>query len=121
MPEAVHVLLCGPQPCPYQEGMHGIWSDAMRTAGVVLYILKWHRGPLDALQASVDVGGDVDSVAALALGIVGGTQGLSLGEDGGIPWFLLEEVEGVEYLAARAQAFEAWLASQSLPLPQWPC
>eukprot|EP00929_Paragymnodinium_shiwhaense_P076050 TRINITY_DN3900_c0_g1_i1.p1 TRINITY_DN3900_c0_g1~~TRINITY_DN3900_c0_g1_i1.p1 ORF type:complete len:384 (+),score=112.78 TRINITY_DN3900_c0_g1_i1:95-1246(+) len=120
MPENVHELLCGLQPCPYQEGMHGIWSDAMRTAGVVLYILKWQRGPLDALKASVDVGGDVDSVAALVLGVIGGTSGLRFGEEGGLPWFLLEEVEGIEYLSARACKFETWLQAQALPVPAWP-
>lgn len=39
----------------------------MRTAALVLYLLKHHQGPLDILRASVDIGGDVDSVAVLAL------------------------------------------------------
>jgi len=115
-------LLCGPQPCPPAAGlscgedgksrMNGLWSDAMRTSSLVLYLLKHHRGPLDILRAAVDVGGDVDSAAALCLGVVGGSSGLKLGKKGGLPWFLVEELEGVEYLAARARKFEAWIEKQ---------
>jgi len=122
MPAQRHELLCGPQPCPPADGigagedgsskMHGLWSDAMRTAAVVLYLLKHHRGPLDILRASVDIGGDVDSIAALCLGVVGGSVGLDFGEPHGLPWFLLEEVEGVEYLHARGKKFEEWIGNQ---------
>jgi len=122
MPPQRLELLCGPQPCPPADGigagddgsskMHGLWSDAMRTAAVVLYLLKHHRGPLDILRASVDIGGDVDSIAALCLGVVGGSEGLDFGEPDGLPWFLLEEVEGVEYLHARAKKFEEWMKKQ---------
>lgn len=125
MPMSVLRLLCGPQPCPHawavaggadgRSPIHGLWTDAMRTAAVVLYLLKFHRGPLDVLLASIDVGGDVDSIAALCLGVVGGSAGLRLGEPGGLPWFLVEELEGVEYLTGRAKAFEAWLETQHLP------
>ena len=62
MPEDVHALLCGQQPHPDLEhvpggqdgtsAVHGLGSDAMRTAGVVLYILRFHRGPRDALLTS---------------------------------------------------------------------
>eukprot|EP00928_Gymnodinium_smaydae_P004138 TRINITY_DN11438_c0_g3_i2.p1 TRINITY_DN11438_c0_g3~~TRINITY_DN11438_c0_g3_i2.p1 ORF type:complete len:415 (+),score=72.67 TRINITY_DN11438_c0_g3_i2:61-1245(+) len=114
----VHELLCGPQPCPMLRGkpagatgttpMRGIGSDAMRTAGVVLYLVKHHRGPVDILRASIDIGGDVDSVAALCLGLLGTTSGLRFGEEGGIPWSLVEGLEGVEYLVGRAKEFEAW-------------
>lgn len=120
MPPEVHSLLCGPQPCPhtlsipvgdigdYGRGlrMHGIYTDSMRTAGAVLYLLSHHRGALDVLRASVDLGGDVDSIAALCLGMVGGSMGLKFGEAGGLPWALLEELEGVEYLVNTARAFE---------------
>ncbi|CAE8623746.1 unnamed protein product, partial [Polarella glacialis] len=122
MPASVLKLLCGPQPCPPADGlscghdgkskMNGLWSDAMRTASLMLYLLKHHQGPLDILRASVDIGGDVDSIAALCLGIVGGSQGLQLGKKKGLPWFLVEDLEGVEYLAARAKVFEAWIAKQ---------
>ena len=92
--------------------MHGIDSDAMRTAAVVLYVVRWHDGPRDALRASIDLGGDVDSIAALALGLVGGSAGLRLGEEGGLPWELLEGLEGAEYLASIARRFSAWVGAQ---------
>ncbi|CAE7244474.1 frmA [Symbiodinium natans] len=124
MPEAVHALLCGPQPHPDLENVpggqdgtsavHGLGSDAMRTAGVVLYILRFHRGPRDALLTSLYIGGDVDSIAALCLGIVGGSEGLQLGQRCGLPWFLVEELEGVEYLVSQASRFEAWLSERGL-------
>ena len=122
MPADVHALLCGPQPCPEagcyagadgKSPMHGLWTDSMRTAAVVCYILKFHRGLQGALLTSVDVGGDVDSVAALTAGIIGGSVGLDFG-DGGVPWKFLEELEGVEYLMARAAEFEQWLVQQAL-------
>ena len=113
MPPAVHALLCGPQPLSkHGRQMHGIDSDAMRTAAVVLYVVRWHDGPRDALRASIDLGGDVDSIAALALGLVGGSAGLRFGEAGGLPWELLEGLEGAEYLASVAQRFSAWVGAQ---------
>ena len=92
--------------------MHGLYADSMRTAGVVLYILQHERGPLDALKASIDMGGDVDSVAALVLGVIAATSGLRFGEEGGLPWALLEDVEGVEYLIEEAKKFHSWLIAQ---------
>lgn len=121
MPNEIHSLLCGPQPCqmfkktvgPDAE-MHGIGSDAMRTAGVVLYLMKFHNGPRDVLMASVDFGGDVDSIAALTLAMVAGSVGLQVGQPGGVPEFLVEELEGVEYLVANARAFESWLQKKGI-------
>ena len=56
------------------------------------------------------VGGDVDSLAALCLAMVGGREGLRFGEEGGVPMFLLQQVEGVEYLLETAEAFRKWVA-----------
>eukprot|EP00966_Prymnesium_polylepis_P114308 2641407-Prymnesium_polylepis.1 len=125
MPADIHALLCGPQPCPFtadvpagadgKSRMEGMFSDSMRTAAAVLYLCKHHRGPLDVLTASIDLGGDVDSIAALCLGIVAASDDLHFGRPGGLSWRLLEELEGVEYLMAHAKAFEAWLAQQPPP------
>lgn len=116
MPVKVHNMICGPQPIRADKNgtRCGLDSDAMRTAAVVLYVVKWQRTPLDALAASIDVGGDVDSTAALVLGIVGGSKGLNMGEPDGIPWWMVEELEGVEYLVARAKEFESWLCKEKL-------
>lgn len=114
-------LLCGPQPNPYMgnqfghdglQPMHGMPCDAIRTVGTVLYILRFHQGPMDALRTACDMGGDVDSSCALCLGVVGGAEGLGLGRDGGIPWFCVDELEGVEYLVQEALKFETWLSKQ---------
>ena len=122
MPSNIHELLCGPQPNPHmlhlaagadgKKKMEGLGSDAMRTLACVLYILKYQTGPLDALTASIDLGGDVDSVAALVLGAIAATDGLKFGEKGGLSWKLLEELEGVEYLMKHAKEYSEWLEKQ---------
>jgi hypothetical protein len=43
----------------------------MRTAGCVLYLLKWHRDTFESLKESIRMGGDVDSLAAIVVGILG--------------------------------------------------
>lgn len=57
----------------------------------MLYLLRFHRGPRDVLLSSVHMGGDVDSVAALALAVVAALEGLQFGTPRGLPWKLLEE------------------------------
>jgi len=128
MPKEVHEVLCGPQPNPQlshclggadgSDAVHGVGSDAMRTAGVVLYLLRFHRGPRDVLLTSVHIGGDVDSVAALCLAVVAGLEGLQFGQPRGLPWKLLEELEGVAYLVSRAKKFDAWLKTRGLRPPR---
>ena len=56
----------------------------------------------------------VDSVAALCLGIVAAASpdGLRFGEEGGLPWSLLLELEGVEYLVKHALEFDELFAHQ---------
>eukprot|EP00929_Paragymnodinium_shiwhaense_P104630 TRINITY_DN6920_c0_g1_i1.p1 TRINITY_DN6920_c0_g1~~TRINITY_DN6920_c0_g1_i1.p1 ORF type:complete len:393 (-),score=70.42 TRINITY_DN6920_c0_g1_i1:197-1375(-) len=122
LPMEVMELLCGPQPCAQMKftvspevEYQGIGSDALRTAGAVLYLLKFHRGPFDVLMASVDLGGDVDSIAALCTAIVGGSVGLKIGEEGGLPAFLIEDLEGVEYLVSQAKAFDDWVPQSVFP------
>ena len=84
-------------------------ADAVRTMGSVVYVLKWNRGPLDALRAAIDLGGDVDSVASLCLGVVAGVSPgvLWFCEERGLPWSLLLGLEGVEYLVKHALEFDA--------------
>jgi len=90
----------------------------MHTIGVVLYFLKFHRGLRDVLTAALDIGGDVDSVAALCASVVGGSVGLDFGSGPSqVPWRFLEDLEGVEYLVAKATAFDAWLRDNGHPVP----
>lgn len=93
--------------------MRGLGSDAMRCAAAALYIVKHHRGPLDALRSAVDLGGAVGVVAAIVMGLVGGAGGLRFAEkkeavrSGALPWGLLEECEGIEYLVMHARTLSS--------------
>jgi len=93
--------------------VRGLNADSMRTLGCVLYLLKHHTEgqPMQILLRSVYVGGDVDSLAALCLAMVGARDGLRFGENGGIPLFMLEELEAVEYLTGLAGDFGRWAES----------
>ena len=48
--------------------MIGLNSDSMRTAGCVLYILKFYKDPFDTLRMCIRIGGDVDSLGSICLG-----------------------------------------------------
>jgi len=109
--------LCGKQPI-WKVGVgnrprncSGLGADAMRTAGCVLWILKHHRPtkPLNTLLASMYIGGDVDSSAALCLAMVGGREGLNFGRQGGLPMHMIEKVESVEYVVDTAEKFGKWI------------
>ena len=67
--------------------------------GCVLYLIKHYTegDPAESLLRSVYVGGDVDSLAAIVLGMIGGRDGLKIGDSsGGIPQKLLSELESAE-------------------------
>lgn len=97
-------ILCGSQPieAPYfLPGIKGVPSDSKYTTGSVLYVLKNSINAIDALQKSIPLGGDVDSVASITTGIMAGLCGLE-----SIPKFMLDQVEGTNYLIEIAEAFE---------------
>ncbi|WP_196890192.1 ADP-ribosylglycohydrolase family protein [Aureivirga sp. CE67] len=101
--EKDYSILCGTQPieAPYfLPGIKGVPSDSKFTVGCVLYILKKSKTPFEALKYSVLLGGDVDSIASITTGILAGKMGLE-----GIPKFMLENVEGVDYLKNIAKKF----------------
>lgn len=90
------VKLLGPQPIrePYfLPNINGLPSDSLYTTGAVLYVLQNSLDAMDALRKAVYLGGDVDSVASICTGIMAGKVGLD-----SIPLFMLEQVEGIEYL-----------------------
>lgn len=89
--EADFEVLCGPQPIrtPYfLPGIKGMPSDSKYTAGCILYVLRESTDALDALQKSVLIGGDVDSVASVTTAIMAGKYGLDA-----IPDFMLDNTE----------------------------
>lgn len=103
-------ILCGKQPIekPYfLPGIKGVPSDSKYTAGCVLFILKNCKNAFDALKKSVNLGGDVDSVASISTGIAAGRFGLN-----SLPKFMLENVEGKIYLKTLAKQFEQVLNSK---------
>ncbi len=71
----------------------GVPCDGMKTAGAVLYLLsKFSESSTQTLKESILLGGDVDSVASIALGIVAINQGLKV-----IPTSLLYGLENGKY------------------------
>lgn len=101
-------LICGPQPIPYFEAkgkiIYGLPVDSMRTAGAALYILKHAETPYEALRMSAYFGGDVDSLGAITVGIMGGRHGLET-----IPNHILEKIENKSGLEKLADEFGRFL------------
>jgi ADP-ribosylglycohydrolase len=98
------IILCGNQPIkePYfLSGIKGVPSDSKYTTGSVLYILKQSKDAMDALKKSINLGGDVDSIASITTGIMAGKSGLK-----NIPEFMLKNIEGREYLEDLAKKFK---------------
>jgi len=103
-------ILCGPQPikAPYfLPGIKGVPSDSKYTTGCVLYILRNSYNAMDALRKSVHLGGDVDSVASITTAIMAEKTGLK-----SIPNFMLENIEGKQYLEDIGEAFTRWIKSK---------
>lgn len=89
-------ILCGKQPIPepyFLAGIKGLPSDAKYTAGAALYILKNSQDAFDALKKSIYLGGDVDSLASITVGILAAKFGLDP-----LPNFMIKNVEGIDYL-----------------------
>lgn len=107
--ETDYEILCGPQPIredQFLPGICGLPSNAMQTAVCVLYVLKHAQTPFEALKYSVNIGGDVDSLASICTGLLSGKHGI-----GDIPSYMIENVEGRAYLAEIAEQFEAYVAN----------
>ena len=91
----------------------------MRTAGVVLYLVKWHRALHNTLLNAVYIGGDVDSSAALACGLLCSRFGLQPGQPGGVPAFAVRELEALEYVVRIASGFQAALPAGAEAVDKW--
>jgi len=97
-PEQLHetdyLFLHGEQPLPYiswDPNILGLPCASFRTALNVVYVLLHANTAFEALQYSVNMGGDIDSLAAVCTGIAAGKYGLD-----SLPSFLLEKTEGLE-------------------------
>lgn len=96
-------LLCGPQPIQrkeFLEGMYGLPSNAMYTAIAALYMIKHSFSAYEGLKNSIRLGGDVDSLASIVVGILAAKYGIK-----SIPNYMLENVEGVPYLKQIANLY----------------
>lgn len=99
--EEEYIRLVGPQPIyGFSPPRTGLGVDAMRTAGTMLYICKHSKTAFEALKRAICIGGDVDSLAALVTGLMGGRYGL---ED--MPAFLFEGLEGREAIRDLAHQY----------------
>lgn len=91
--EEDYLVLHGEQPLPYiswDKNIYGLPCAAMKTALNVVYVLKHSKSAFEALQHSINMGGDIDSLAAVSTGIAAGVYGLE-----SLPSFLLEQTEGL--------------------------
>ncbi len=100
-------VLCGPQPIPYfaarGNDLCGLPCASMRTGVSSLYIVKHSPDAFTGLKHAINLGGDVDSVAAICTGILAGRFGLD-----SLPGFMLGDVEGRDKLERIAEEFEAY-------------
>lgn len=102
-------ILCGPQPIPYFKEAYGVEirgmpDSAMRVAGAALHITSYAKDAFAGLRDAVSLGGDVDSVAAVCAGILGGRYGL-----GSLPRFMVDGVEGKDRIADMSSRFSEYL------------
>lgn len=89
-----YLFLHGTQPLEHirwDKNIYGLPCAAMKTAVNVVYVMKHSNSAFDALKNSINMGGDVDSLAAVCTGIAGGKYGLD-----SLPKFLLQQTEGLE-------------------------
>lgn len=92
--ESDYLILHGEQPLPYipwDKNIYGLPCAAMKTALNAVYVLKHSRSAFDALKYSINMGGDIDSLAAVCTGIASGVYGLE-----SLPQDLLLKTEGFE-------------------------
>jgi ADP-ribosylglycohydrolase len=82
----------------------GLGADSMRTAGTALYILKHSNAAFDSLKRAIRMGGDVDSLAAITLGINAGRFGMD-----DLPKFLLDGLENKQGIEAIAESFSDFI------------
>jgi ADP-ribosylglycohydrolase len=97
--EEDYVVLHGPQPLPryckwITEDIYGLPCSGIKTALNIAYLAKYTwNAPFEALQQSILMGGDVDSLAAITVGIACGMQGFE-----NIPEFIMQSTEGLKEL-----------------------
>lgn len=108
--ETQYSTLCGPQPIIkpyYPEGITGLPSDAMYTTISALYILKHSHSTFEGFKQAIYLGGDVDSLASIITGILGGVYGLN-----SLPPYMAEMVERKSELIKLAEQWRNYYYSR---------
>jgi len=86
-----------------KEMVIGLNSDAMRTAGLALYIVKFSRSTYEGLRKAILDGGDVDSLAAIVCGLLSIRYDIT-----DLPKFMIDGLENVNYLQEIGDQFDAY-------------
>ncbi|HLP12275.1 MAG TPA: ADP-ribosylglycohydrolase family protein [Flavobacteriales bacterium] len=110
--EGDYHILCGPQPVPHKlfmEGMFGLPSNAMQTAVSALYVIKHSKTTFEGLKHSINMGGDVDSLASICTGILAGKYGIN-----SLPQYMLDNVEGRDYVKEVGQSLKLWFEGRKM-------
>lgn len=110
--EKDYEVLCGPQPIPYLAKeknfiLYGLPCESLLTATAAVYILKHSNNAFEGLKNSINLGGDVDSIAAITTGILAGKYGLD-----SLPEFMKEQTEGKEKIKELAEKFHKYLTKK---------
>lgn len=97
--------MCGPQPIQGAEGLiYGLPSSAIHTAITSLFILKHTKDAFVGLRRSIQMGGDVDSLATICVGILAGRYGIQ-----SLPEFILTKLEGKQMLHELGKSLDQYL------------
>jgi len=109
--ESDYEILCGTQPIVaprFLPGIKGLPSDAMLTAGSVLYVLKNSHSAFEGLINAIRMGGDVDTISAICCGILSGRYGIA-----SLPSFMIELLHEKDYLLQVAAQFENFITESN--------
>ena len=106
-PSTSYCKMIGEQPITsFMTGkpIVGLNSDSMRTAGTALYLVKHCNSAFEGFKRSIEIGGDVDSLAAIVVGMLA-----ILYDIDDLPNFIFENLEDKDKLVEIGEKFNAYL------------
>jgi ADP-ribosylglycohydrolase len=89
-----------PEPAGWDPPAEGVSMDALDTLAAVRHVVAAHHDPAAAMRAAVALGGDTDTVAAIAGGILGCRRA---GSELGVPWLHRVELPSPDRVEAIAR------------------
>ena len=72
-----------------------------------MYLIKHSNSAFEGLKNSINIGGDVDSLDWIVVGILAGKHGID-----DLPKYMIDNVEGTEYLKELAKKFDNYLNNE---------